>query len=62
MFSKATHPVEKAYWLAKDISSDYSLNLVLGHNLEFTKDMFSIFSCLETEMEDQTKENQKLVG
>ena len=45
-----------AYWLAKDISSDCSLNLVLGHNLDFTKDMFSVFLYLEMEMERPNKE------
>ena len=56
MFSKATHPVKKPYWLAKYISSDSSLNLVLvGHNLEFAKDMFSVFSYIETAMERPNK-------
>ena len=55
MFPKVTHPC----CLAKDSSSDCSPNLKTFynlHNLQSTKDMFSVFLHLETEMERPSKE------
>ena len=58
MFPKATYPVEKACWLAKDIASDCSVTLIIYYNLhnsQSTKNMFSVFLYLETEMERPSK-------
>ena len=58
MFPKATNLVEKTGWLAKGISLDCSLNLIIFYNLhklQSTNDIFSVFLYLETEMKRPSK-------
>ena len=55
MFSKAIHLAEKVYWLTQGICLGCSLNVLLGYNVQSTKDILSVLLYSETEMERPNK-------